>query len=95
MLFVFQGLSLLFQFSLMHYFMSSMSSVSSIQYLDLCVAYYCMAVTPLHLQTINSFSIKITLKAAHLYLFCGNTLEGTQFQSVMEEPSEIQECSLT
>ena len=30
------------------------------------------------------FSIKITLKAASLYLSCGSTLEGTQFQSAVE-----------
>ena len=34
------------------------------------------------------FSIKITLKAARLYLFHGSTPEGTQFQSIAEEPSK-------
>ena len=39
--------------------------------------------------------MKITLKAAHLYLFCGSTPEGTQFQSIVKETSELKECSLT
>ena len=72
----------------------TMSSVSDFQSLDLYVAYYCVAVTPLHLPGC-CFSINITLEAASLSHSRGSTPEGTQNQSAVEEGSVVRSLIIT